>query len=134
MTAIVGIVDGNTRTIDQTPGPLNMRSTLSGFMRKIRIGQVIKSTVNFRTVETVVPMEFSGVIQPLGLRDLMLKAEGERAWDWRYIHTTADLPLKPDDVIEYQGTRFRVMSDSRTEDYGFKEYHVVNDYGRRPNL
>ena len=89
---------------------------------------VTKAVVNYQAVETAVEVSFRGVFQPFSDRQLLLKPEGERAWSWYWIHSDPSLMLDVDDVIEYQGKNYRVMSLKNYSLYGYMDYHVITDY------
>jgi len=126
---IANIVNASTRTVPQSVAPMPvMRSTIMGWFRPLELTKVIKSTVDFQTVEVEVPVPAQGTIQQLSMQSLAIKPEGTRTWDWRQIHATPDLELLTDDVIKYQGKPYRVMAKNDYAEQGFVEYHVVSDY------
>ena len=69
-----------------------------------------------------------GFIQPFGPRELKIKPEGERAWNWQMLHTTPDVALKDDEEFTIKGLRYRVMSERNFSDYGYIAYELVQDY------
>lgn len=91
-------------------------------------GVVTKTTVNFQVVETVVDTPFRGVVQPMTGRQLMIKPEGERSWNWITVHSDPVLDLKTDSIIIYLGTQFRVMAKKDFEIYGYVYYELVSDW------
>jgi len=73
---------------------------------------------------------YNGTIQPLSPRQLNLKPEGQRSWEWLQIHclATGVWDLKESDRIIWQGRIYKLMA---TWDYslnGFIEYHLCRDY------
>lgn len=125
----VGIRNANTRPISRSFGPFVMRGAISGLSRSLSLAKVTQKIVDGRVEEVETPLVTQGVIQPLGLRELELKPEGERSWQWYTIHATTDLVLQTEDVVGYNGERYRVMNTGGYSDYGFVKYEVVKSYG-----
>jgi hypothetical protein len=116
--------------------PLNLNSgtlpDVSGAMQDwflpMTFVRVTKEIVNSRLVETRKNINFRGVWQPLSAQDLVMKPEGQRNWRWFMIHSTIDLILTTDEVIEYQGTQYRVKAVYDYKEYGYLNYHLAQDY------
>lgn len=97
--------------------------------------RVVKETINFEEVETGVPVNFRGVIQPYTERQLLLKPEGQRAWSWLWCHSDPSLSLNVDEVVTYLGIQTRVMSRKNYTNYGYIEYELVQDWtGSEPTV
>lgn len=76
---------------------------------------------------------FNGTIQPLSPKQLILKPEGERAWEWIMIHCeTGELLLDDGDRIVYNGKTYKVMGNNDYSLNNFNEYHLVRDYEAKP--
>ena len=126
------LVNANVRSVTAAVAPMpTMRSTIMGWFRPLNLTRVIKQTVDFETKEVEIPLPAQGTWQPLSHAQLVIKPEGERAWQWFEIHSTPDLRLEPDDVIFRDGAPYRVMAQGSYDDNGFISYHVVNDYQAR---
>lgn len=120
---------GSGKTLDQLSGGVpKMGSALKGWTQKLVFNLVVKVTENGITTETTSELRFSGVWQPLTAQKLMIKPEGQRAWKWYMVHTWTDIELKPDDILYYKDTRYRVMEKLNYEEYEYYEYHIVEDY------
>lgn len=138
MIPTLGIVDAARLSVQDAVMPTpNMRSTILGWFRPLVLAVVRQQTIDFETKEALVQLATRGVIQPMAAKDLQLKPEGTRTWDWRMIHATPDLALTTEDVILIprggKTVQFRVM---RALDYsgdGFLMYEIVNDYVERPS-
>lgn len=87
-----------------------------------------KTVVNFQNFETELPVNFRGVWQPFNSEQLMLKPEGQRSWPWYMLHSQISLDLKVDDIVQYLGVKYRVMHKTDYKKYGYKEYHLVEDW------
>ena len=112
-----------------------MSGALTDWFQPMVFGRVTKRTVANQVVETKVPVNFRGVIQPLSERKLMLKPEGERAWTWLQLHSDVGLELNVDEIITYHGVQTRVMALNDYSLYGYMEYHLVQDWtGSGPSV
>lgn len=106
----------------------NVSGALLNWFQKMVFGLVTKTIQDFQVIETVVQINFMGVIQPLSGRQLMMKPEGQRQWNWIWVHSDISLNLKIDDVIIYLETQYRVMTKKDYNIYGYIEWTLVNDY------
>lgn len=109
-------------------GMPNMAGTLVGWFQSMVFGVVTKVQKNYETVETVTPVNFRGVWQPLEARKIMLKPEGQRSWSWYQVHAHTNLNLPNDSIIRFRGVQYRVMAQWDYSLNGFYEYHVAEDY------
>lgn len=129
MIASVGIPSANRLSVSDGATPLpDLRSAVTGWFRPLILVQVVKSVVNGEIVEARKELRCSGMIQPFGPRELKIKPEGQRAWNWQMLHTTPDVALKDDEEFTIKGTRYRVMSQQNWSDYGYILYELVQDY------
>lgn len=134
MIPMLGIVNANTRSVQDSSLPVpNMRGTLNNWMQALALTKVIKQSINFDIKESYVPLSTRGMIQPFGAEELSLKPDGQRDWTWQMLHTTIDLVLKPDDVVIIKEVRYRVMSKTDCSQYGYVQYHLIQDYERAPH-
>lgn len=101
--------------------------------------KVVKQTVAFQLIETPTNINFWGVLQPLSGRELAIKSEGERKWNWVTVYASADadgalVSLQPDEIISYLNKQYRVMSSKNYANYGYLQIDLVEDYsGSGPN-
>ncbi len=97
-----------------------MRPVVIAFMQKVnQNGRVQEIPVYTRTMATR---------QPFTARQLEIKPEGQRAWQWFRMHMLPDIVLKTDDRFEMDKKKYRVMRSSEYGEYGFYEYDIVQDY------
>lgn len=111
------------------PGTLpNMSDALDSWMVPMVFINVVKTQVNFRTLEAGVPINFQGVWQPLDQQQVNMKPQGQREWKWFQVHAQTGLILLIDQVITYQGVQYRVRGRWDYNEYGYVNYHLVQDY------
>lgn len=116
--------------------PLNKRTgsvpNVSGAMldwfQPMTFDVVVKTTEGFIVYEEATPLDFQGVWQPLSGRQLLMKPEGQRDWNWFWLHAEPSIQLSTDDVVVYLGVQYRVMTMKEYDLYGYREFHLVEDY------
>lgn len=110
----------------------NMSTTLNGWEAPLSLIRITQ-TVDNGDVETVEEhINFQGVWQPLKDEQLQFKPEGQRSWEWFWIHAKAGtLNLNTADKIIFNGDRYKVMDKKDYTLNGFVEYHVIRDYEQR---
>ena len=70
-----------------------------------------------------------GVWQPLRTEQLMSKPEGQRSWEWVWIHAkSGELNLQTADKVIFNSKRYKVMGVKDYSLNGFVEYELVKDY------
>ena len=110
-------------------GMPNMANTLNGWEVPISIIKITQSIVDGDAVKGEEQIDFMGVWQPLRDEELQSKPEGQRSWEWYWIHAKSGaLNLQTQDKIKFQGKRFKVMAVKDYSLNGFVEYHIVRDY------
>lgn len=75
-----------------------------------------------------VSFTFRGTIQPLSVKQLLLKPEGQRAWQWLQVHCFSTTQLNVNDLVNYRGDEYKVMGKWDYSLNGFIEYHLAKDY------
>ncbi len=129
MIAQVGIASANKLSVSDCATPLpDLRSAVVGWFRPLILVKVQKTPVDHEIVEARTELRCMGMIQPFGPRELRIKPEGQRAWNWQMLHTTPDVALKDDEEFTIRGTRYRVMSQQNWSMYGYIAYELVQDY------
>lgn len=94
--------------------------------------RIVKTIVNFQTVETETEETFFGVRQPFSPQQLAMKPEGQRRWKWQTIHALPTLQLSPDERILFNDEKYRVMGKSDFKEYSYLMYEIVEDYEDAP--
>lgn len=109
----------------------NMVTTIFGLEQTIVFQLVEKTIVGMDLVETtkVRPeLFFEGVIQPIHPKELLVKPEGERKFQWWNLIT--DLQLEVDQIIkDEKGSIYRVMSSNDWSQAGFYTYQLTEGPG-----
>lgn len=126
----LGIVRGNTISKGDVSSVPNIGQSLRAWFQKITLIKVKKIINDFEISESRIPFTTNGVIQPLSGRQLEMKPEGQRSWDWLELHCENGLTLTTDEVVEYRGTKYRIIQQKAYTAYGYAYYQMVNDYGR----
>lgn len=110
-------------------GMPNMSATLTGWEIPLELEIVKQSIIDGDVVKSSQLVQFMGVWQPMKMEDLQFLPEGQRSWDWYWIHAkSGTLNLQTQDKIIFNGKRYKVM---KVKDYslnGFIEYNVILDF------
>lgn len=115
-----------------TPYLPNLSEALSGLSQTMNIFKVKKTMeVTGEIFETLSAINFEGIIQPMKAFAISLKPEGQRSWRWYTMHSPIGLPLVLDDVLYYADTKYRVAEVLEFNQYGYFEYHLVQDFSTR---
>lgn len=110
-------------------GMPNMYNTLTGWEVPLTLVKITQSVEEGDVVKTEEEVNFLGVWQPLREEQLELKPEGQRSWEWIWIHCkTGFLNLQTQDKVIFLNKRYKVMSVKDYSLNGFLEYHLVRDY------
>ena len=110
-------------------GMPNMASTLNGWELPLSLIKVIQDVSEGDLVTTEKQINFMGVWQPLRDEQLELKPEGQRSWEWVWIHAKAsELNLETADKVIFNNKRFKVVDKKDYSLNGFVEYHLCRDY------
>ena len=68
-------------------------------------------------------------MQPLRDEQLSLLPEGQRSWEWIWIHAVAgSLNLETADKVIFQNKTYKVTSKKDYSLNGYVEYQLVRDY------
>lgn len=123
------IANAKDRPLFDRTGTLpDVSGALQDYFQPMMFEKVIKTVTGFQVLETDQAINFGGLIQPLSERTLFLKPEGQRAWSWFLLHADPTLTLDVDDVVLWEGTPTRVMTQKDFRLYGYVEYHLVQDW------
>lgn len=106
-----------------------MGAAFMGWQGKVTLIRVTQTITNGLVANTESVVEFQGVIQPLSARQVSLKPEGQRAWQWMMIHAfNTNLNLTDNDKIKLDGVPYKIMGVWPYERNNFIEYHAVRDF------
>ncbi len=110
-------------------GMPQMDTTLNGWEVPLTLVRVTQNVIDGELATTETTINFMGVWQPLKNEMLELKPEGQRSWEWVWIHAkSSELNLETADKVIFNSRRYKVMEK---KDYGlnsFVEYQLVRDY------
>lgn len=128
------IVNASNIPLSEQQGTVpNLGTGLNDWFQVMTFTRVVKTVVAFQAVEVGTPIVFRGLIQPLSGRELAMKPEGQRKWNWISVYAqsvpnSAIMTLQPDEVVIYVTTQYRVMSTKNFANYGYIQYELVDDY------
>lgn len=110
-------------------GMPQMDTTLVGWEVPLTLIKITQGIVDGDLVTTEKTINFQGVWQPLKDEALELKPEGQRSWEWIWIHAkSTQLNLETADKVLFNNKRYKVI---QKKDYGlnaFVEYQLCRDY------
>ena len=111
----------------------NMSQTLTGWGVPLTLVKVIQDIVDGDASFTTEQVTFLGVVQPLRTEQLELKPEGQRSWEWLWIHAkSGTLNLHTADKILFNSKTYKVEGVKDYSLNGFVEYELVRDYETIP--
>lgn len=118
--------------LSANPGTLpNVSDALFDWFQPILATQIVKTQVNYQTIEAGVPRRFQGVIQPFSGREIQMKPEGQRSWDWVWLHCFPNITFEPDDQVWIGNRVYRVMKLNDYSKYGYLLYELQSDFQDR---
>ena len=106
-----------------------MGATLNGWEIPLELIKITQDVVEGDLSTTETKIQFKGVWQPLKMEQLELKPEGERSWEWIWIHAKSNtLHLNTADKVVFNNKRFKVTDKKDYSLNGFIEYELFRDY------
>ena len=110
-------------------GMPQMADTLNGWEVPLTLVRVIQNIIDGELSITEQKINFQGVWQPLRSELLELKPEGQRSWEWIWIHAkSSELNLETADKVIFNYRRYKVMEKKDYGLNGFVEYQLVRDF------
>lgn len=110
-------------------GMPQMDTTLVGWEVPLTLIKITQNVIDGDSQTTETTITFKGVWQPLKNEALELKPEGQRSWEWIWIHAkSSELNLETGDKVRFKNKRYKV---TEKKDYGlnsFVEYNLCRDY------
>lgn len=117
------------KNLSSISGMPNMSETLTGWEVPLNLVKVVQDVVEGDLFQTEQKIDFKGCWQPLRDEQLELKPEGQRSWQWIWIHAKAGaLNLTTADKVIFNNIRYEVMAVKDYSLNGFIEYQLVEDY------
>lgn len=89
---------------------------------------VNKAVKLFQNVEKPETIKFHGVWQIYSPLNMQIQNVGQRGWKEYIVHSETCLPLDLDDIISYQGVKYRVIQKIDQFLYQYFEYHFCEDW------
>lgn len=126
---MAGLNINRGRGLSSLSGMPQMDTTLLGWEVPLTLEKIYQDIVEGDFTCTAKKINFKGVWQPLKDEALELKAEGQRSWEWIWIHAVAGtLNLETADKVIFNKKKYKVMEKKDYSLNGFVEYQLVKDY------
>ena len=110
-------------------GMPNMAETLTGWEIPLTLTKVKQKVVDGLRQDEKTSYNFLGVWQPLRDEQLQFKPEGQRSWEWIWLHAKpGSLNLQTQDLIIFNNKNYKIMSVKDYSLNGYIEYELVRDY------
>lgn len=110
-------------------GMPNMANTLNGWEVPLTLVRITQEVIEGEAYKKSEFIRFFGVWQPLRDEQLQFKPEGQRSWEWIWIHAkSGTLNLETQDKVIFNSKRYKVMNVKDYSLNGFIEYQLVRDY------
>lgn len=110
-------------------GMPNMAETLTGWEIPLTLTKVKQKVVDGLRQDEKTSYNFLGVWQPLRDEQLQFKPEGQRSWEWIWLHAkSGSLNLQTQDLIIFNNKNYKIMSVKDYSLNGYIEYELVRDY------
>ena len=106
----------------------NLSSAVKAYMQPLTLVKITKGLVDYIETEIETVIKTRGVRQPLPPQELEILQRGQRAWRWECLHLLPNVNLKPDDVVRFQGVKYRVKEKYNCSEYGYIEYLIAEDF------
>lgn len=117
------------KNLNALSGMPNMSTTLDGWQVPLTLVKVVQNVVEGDLLTTEQKISFQGVWQPLRDERLEAKPDGQRSWEWVWIHAkSGSLNLDTADKVIFNNKRYKVMEKKDYSLNGFVEYQLVRDY------
>lgn len=110
-------------------GMPQMGTTLNGWEVPLELIKITQNVVEGELSPTKTKIKFQGVWQPLKDEQLELKPEGQRSWEWIWIHAKSNtLNLNTADKVIFNRKKYKVIDKKDYGLNGFIEYQLCRDY------
>lgn len=97
------------------------------FFKRLQGQKMNDSLVNGVVQENPETFCTQGCVQPMP-QNLVVKMEGERHWKWWIIDCYPNLWLEVNDRVIINNIPYRIMRRNDCTNYGYLEYHAIEDY------
>ena len=123
----MAIINAKDKPLTYTGLP-QVGEVLPSWFQPLVFDVVTKSLVDYEVQEVIRTVHTQGVRQPMNAQQLAIKPEGQRSWKWETIHCLPDVKLRVDDIIIFDGVKYRIMERWNWAEYGYLEYHICQAY------
>ena len=92
-------------------------------MQKMTFVVISKQIVDCEVIEVETQVTTRGVRQPLPPQKLEIYKDGQRAWKYECLHLLPKPAFNPDDIVVWNGKKYRVVEKYDCSEYGYIEYN-----------
>lgn len=122
-----------SKNLKKLSGMPQLDTALTGWEVPLTLVRVFQDIVEGDLVTREEKIDFIGVWQPLKDEALQSLPEGQRSWEWVWIHArTGTLNLHTADKVIFNNKRFKVMTVKDYSLNGFIEYNLIRDFESNP--
>ncbi|RTL04658.1 hypothetical protein EKK58_10130 [Candidatus Dependentiae bacterium] len=97
-------------------------------MQNVEVTVMQKVNLDGYTSEIPIKTKTMATKEAFTQRQLLIKPEGQRRWQWFRLRMLNNVILALDDRFILDSKPYRVMATSNYKEYGYNEYDVVLDY------
>jgi len=109
-----------------------MSAAFAGWTQKINLYVITQQIFAALVVESSRRVTVNGVWQPLSPRQIAIKPEGERAWEWIDFHVQGNQTVFDiGNQIKRDGIPYKIMASKDFRLNNYTEYHLIRDYSYR---
>ena len=123
------IINANQFNLNQiSPNLPQLSETVNNWFQNITLYLIAKTVPNFKVLETPTKISFQGNWQFVPAEALKIENMGERSWKYAKLWTQIGVAITTDDIIQYQGTNFRIIEKIDWTSSGYIEFSLVQDF------
>lgn len=106
-----------------------MSTTITGWFLNISFKYYKKVLQGAEWIEAdPVVINTRGVVQPPSDEHLKILPAGTWSWEWLMIHCLPNVKLEPNQYIEYDGKKYKVMDNKDYTKYGYVQYTILEAF------
>lgn len=125
---MVPLLNSNVPSLDQqATGLPQVDGAVSFFLQPVSAIIETQQMINGYYKPLCQTVDTQASVQPAS-KNLEIKTEGERNWQWYVIHILPNVIMRNNDKVTLFGKRYKIMSDNVWQQHGFVSYIAVQDF------